>query len=133
MQELRLFRNGANVGIKIYNSTIPEIGKVIEIQHTVVPTAPNTETIVRYILKSYYSLIRYHTDLNSNGRFWTDNGIEMRERRRIAERKVEANYYPMQSFASLRSDTEEFTVWQNFHLNNFIGIRETSAWCDEYF
>jgi len=95
MQEAQIFKNKNSFILRIYNSDDRDISGFIEILHSVTPATANRELVVRYT-----------TNLKSENTFFTDNGLEMRQRTVMRDQKAEANYYPVQSTVLLKDKAQ---------------------------
>eukprot|EP01114_Cavostelium_apophysatum_P007845 TRINITY_DN2004_c0_g1_i3.p1 TRINITY_DN2004_c0_g1~~TRINITY_DN2004_c0_g1_i3.p1 ORF type:complete len:1212 (-),score=393.06 TRINITY_DN2004_c0_g1_i3:43-3678(-) len=102
VQTVRLYRYAGPLD-EAEEAADPEVrlmDRVVEVVHTIGNLDVNSEFVVRY-----------DTDLNTDGIFYTDNGIEMRQRQYDQKNpKIEANYYPIQSTILLKNAEREFAV-----------------------
>lgn len=95
VQEIHSVICGLYRVIRLYNFTnfYEDQQPPIEIVHYAQVNQVNREFVVRY-----------NTSLNSESHFFTDNGLEMRQRITLQE-KPERNYYPMYSYSSIEEES----------------------------
>lgn len=85
--------------VSLYTTAAKDTAKVIEQFWTV--SADGGEEVVT----------RYSTDIATNGRWFTDNGLEMMPRARKDDKTPQKNYYPCPSTAYINDeDSVQFTV-----------------------
>jgi len=113
---LIVYNNWASQEIRIYNGT-----QIVEIDWIVGPI-PIDDNIGKEII------MRYDTDLSSNGSFYTDaNGRQALERKRnyrpsynfTVSENVSANYYPVVSRIWIKDKQRQLTVLTGFKENDF--------------
>eukprot|EP01119_Soliformovum_irregulare_P019887 TRINITY_DN6388_c0_g1_i4.p1 TRINITY_DN6388_c0_g1~~TRINITY_DN6388_c0_g1_i4.p1 ORF type:complete len:1028 (+),score=331.23 TRINITY_DN6388_c0_g1_i4:166-3084(+) len=105
LSEVKMFFNSDNsITLRLYNNIDREIGKLVEISHTITPVGSNTEIVARYT-----SDVKQDND---DGVFYTDNGLELLQRKLRAgsDTRPEANYYPVQSTVALKGETHQMNV-----------------------
>jgi len=113
---LIVFNNWASQEIRIYNGT-----QIAEIDWIVGPI-PVDDNIGKEII------MRYDTDIPTNGSFYTDaNGRQVLERRRdyrpsynyTVYENVSGNYYPVVSRIWIKDNQRQLTILTGFEENDF--------------
>ncbi len=111
-----VYNSWASQEIQIYNGT-----QIVEIDWIVGPI-PVDDNIGKEII------MRYDTDLSSNGSFYTDaNGRQVLERKRnyrssynfTVSENVSANYYPVVSRIWIKDNQRQLTILTGFKENDF--------------
>jgi lysosomal alpha-mannosidase len=112
-----VFNDWASLEISLYDEA-----QTVEVEWTIGPI-PVSDNIGKEII------IRYDTDLQSQGKYYTDaNGREVLERARdyrptwnytVAE-PVSGNYYPVNSRIWIKDQTRQFTVLTGNHIRDIV-------------
>ncbi len=111
-----VFNNWTSQEIRIYDET-----QIVEIDWIVGPI-PVDDNIGKEII------MRYDTDLSTNGSFYTDaNGRQVLQRTRdyrpsynyIVYENVSGNYYPVASRIWIKDNQRQLTILTGFQQNNF--------------
>jgi len=98
VEEAQIFGAKYMMSVKLYKGLESDFGKLVDLTHSVTPHATNREMIVRY-----------GSSLKNDELFYTDNGIEMIQRK-VSGSRSETQYYPTQSIIALRDGQQEVAV-----------------------
>jgi alpha-mannosidase II len=96
VQQVQYFDDNTHQSTRVL-SVPGELSKVVQIL-TSVTASMNNEVVVRF-----------NTNLGTNHIFYSDNSVDMQKREHSSNKPIPANFYPMNTAASLKTDAKQMT------------------------